>query len=360
MNPQRHVSWLRNIIRPAAVVAAISLLGVTLAACGNGDDNIQVADDADRIPVKIAHQSAGSLSFLAIRVAHDKGFFTDEGIDPEVITIGDPGVIGAALENRSVDVAADDNSVHAANFDRGINLRVFAGLYQGLRLQLVVRKGLDIPKMGDPGIEWKDVMAAMKGRVVATPGVAVSGGRIFEMLAGESGLKSGDYTLIETAAGAPLVGAIESGRADAFLHADATTITAVNSGVGEVALDLADDIPEYFANLQYVGFAALETTLKKYPQLQARWQRATQRAVDLINDPANSEYLHDVALRSVNNMAATKDSPELDATIRKLAPGYISEVDPAAFDTTLDFWRQIGLLKSDVTGQELLWQAPSQ
>ena len=151
-----------------------------------------------------------------------------------------------------------------------------------------------------------------------------------------------------------MLAALESEQAQAFFHSSATTYAAVSAGIGEFALDVGRDIPEYFDGATYAATIVLTRTLEKYPDFTQRWRRALQKAVDVILDPANESYLVKIQLTDVDDLGVTRNFPELPQVIRNLRGSFSASVPEAELNKGLAFFKKIGVADEGVRADQLI------
>jgi len=293
------------------------VLAAGLAACGDDDGS-----DADAPPDAGSEQltkltvtaPAPSLSFLPVHVGIDQGFFEDEGLDVELVTVtGQPGGhVSAVLSGEAWAFLGGPEHAMVANA-RGAELRSIAALTQKAGLYLVAP---DAVILDDPA-------TALRGKRIAVPPVAQSPHYAFRRYLESLGLDpDNDVTLIEGDQSARLA-AVSSGEADLALVPDPAMSSGQAEGVwGEPLLDLSDFRP-FLQNTVNLPLSTLEAD----PDVAARFVRALVRAeASIYDDP-------DAAL----------------ATALEVYPEMSSETVETAFNRSLarEQWSSDGVLSDD-------------
>ncbi|WP_127353854.1 ABC transporter substrate-binding protein [Actinacidiphila soli] len=122
-----------------------------------------VAEEAPQAPVRIA-QAYHSLLYLPLYIAHDVGFFEDEGVRVEITTAGGGTEAWSAVEAGVADYSAHDPVFTVRAFEQGIEDAVVVGSICNGQAILALA--------ADPAVEATDDPRVLSTRTVAGRTVA--------------------------------------------------------------------------------------------------------------------------------------------------------------------------------------------
>ncbi len=227
--------------RPLLLALLLALLAAALVGCG--DDGDQATTDTDAAePVELKKITittpSPSLGFLAVNVAVDQGFFEDEGLEVEMITLQGPtpAHVSAVLAGEAWAFIGGFEHVLLANA-RGSELRGIVA---------VTRRSSSFIVSPTPVDMSTDQLAteALRGKRIALGSAGGSPHIAFLRYLESLGLDpTKDVTLIE-GDDAARVAAIGSGQADFALVTEPTVSKGIIDGLwGEPAFNLADFKP---------------------------------------------------------------------------------------------------------------------
>ena len=249
----------------ARLTLAISVLALIAVGCGSDDDAPRGSGGDEPTRLVITSPST-SLSYLPIYVARDRGFFEDEGLMVEVVTLNGPaaGHVSAVLSGEAWGFLGGVEHVMLANA-RGSQLRTIAAL--------TARAGQFFVSATDIGFD-DDPAAALRGKRIAVSPAGQSPNFATVAYLESLGLDpERDVTLIEGDSGARLA-AVASGQADVSVSSEPILTKGLLEGVwGKPFFELSDYRP-YVQNAVNVPLS----TIEKDPDTVARFVRALVRA----------------------------------------------------------------------------------
>jgi len=205
--------------------------------------------------------SAVSLTWFPVKVAAEKGFFRNEGIEPQLIQMNG-NVATVALANGHVDFSLNISPVLNGAI-QGLGTKLVAGLNSRPLFSLVVR-----PELASA--------ADLKGKVFAVSSFGNTQAILTEKHLQHLGLKKGEYQLLAMGATPARVAAMEKNIAQGSLMPLPTNVQMENKGyrlLGNTAEIVAHPI---------AGLGVHEDKIKRDPELIKRVLRASLRSLQLL------------------------------------------------------------------------------
>src|SRR5215468_11935374 len=206
-------------------------------------------------------------------VAADRGFFTQEGLDPELVFIGSAPTLVASLIAREVPIASTAGTAVISAVAGGAPLKILATINNRSTYDLVARPGIDRPE-------------ELRGKRV---GVQSMGGGIWmqALLALEHlGLDPvRDRLQVQVIGPQPqLAKALEAGAIDVTVLPTAFSQPLKARGYPALLEFLNANIP-----LTGTSLIALKETVEQSPQLVERVLKGLLRALAFTHNPSNRE-----------------------------------------------------------------------
>jgi len=205
--------------------------------------------------------SAVSLTWFPVKVAADKGFFRQEGIEPELIQMNG-NVATVALANGHIDFSLNISPVLNGAM-QGLDTRLVAALNSRPLFALVVR-----PEIASA--------ADLKGKVFAVASFGNTQAILTEKHLHHLGLKKGDYRLLALGAVPARVAALEKNIAQGSLMPLPTNVQLENRGYRLLG-NTAEIVVHPIAGLGVHG-----DRIKKDPDSIKRVIRASLRSLQLL------------------------------------------------------------------------------
>lgn len=219
-----------------------------------------LAGAADARKVTLSY-SAVSMTWFPVKVAVDKGFFRQEGLEPQLIQMNG-NVATVALANGHIDFSLNISPVLNGAI-QGLGTKLAAALNSRPFFSLVVR-----PEIASP--------ADLKGKVFAVSSFGNTQAILTEKHLQHLGLKKGEYQLLAMGATPARVAAMENNIAQGSLMPLPANVQMENRGfrlLGNTAEIIAHPI---------AGLGVHEDKIKKEPDLIKRVLRATLRSLQLL------------------------------------------------------------------------------
>ena len=229
---------------------------------GSGYVLAQSTSKADRPLQKITiSYTAVSMTWLPIRVAVDKGFFADEGIEPSLVLMRG-NLATVALANGDIDFVLNITTALQGAL-QGLGLKLVAALNTRPLFSLVVRP--EIKSVGD-----------LKGKVFAVNAFGFSQAILTEIHLQHLGLKKDEYKLIAAGGTEGRLAAMEKNLAQGTLVPPPVNVKMENQGyrlIGNTA-----DVIVY----PIIGLVTQENKIKSHPEIVEKVLRAALRGLSFV------------------------------------------------------------------------------
>jgi ABC-type nitrate/sulfonate/bicarbonate transport system substrate-binding protein len=228
---------------------------------------------------------SGSLNYLSLYVAQEKGMFKDEGFENEIVII--PGPTGiAALLSGDVDYSGAGGSGMRAAV-KGAPLKAI--MFQTEKVTWYLAAAPEIRKVSD-----------LKGKKIAIGAVGDTLDTLVTTLVGRAGLNAND--ILRVAMGpSPItrISAVKSGAVQATALDPMSAVVAEKEGL-HIVTYLGDLFP-----FPFQGFLTTDKKIADNPSQVKRWLRSMIRSLIFIR--ANPEESADIAMRSLKFKNATRN-----------------------------------------------------
>jgi ABC-type nitrate/sulfonate/bicarbonate transport system substrate-binding protein len=209
--------------------------------------------------------SAVSMTWFPVKVAMEKGFFRNEGIEPELIQMNG-NVATVALANGHIDFSLNISPVLNGAM-QGLGLKLVAALNTRPLFSLVVRP--EIKSAAD-----------LKGKVFAVSSFGNTQAILTEKHLQHLGLKKGEYQLLAMGATPARTAALEKNIAQGSLMPPPSNVQMENRGY-RIFGNTAEIITHPIA-----GLGVHEDKIKRDPDMIKRALRASLRSLQLLqNNP---------------------------------------------------------------------------
>jgi len=205
--------------------------------------------------------SAVSMTWFPVKVALEKGFFRNEGLEPQLIQMNG-NVATVALANGHIDFSLNISPVLNGAM-QGLGTKLVAALNSRPLFALVVRP--EITSAAD-----------LKGKVFAVSSFGNTQAILTEKHLQHLGLRKGDYQLLAMGATPARIAAMERNIAQGSLMPPPTNVQLENKGYR-----LLGNTAEIVIN-PIAGLGVHEDRIKKDPELIKRAIRASLRSLQLL------------------------------------------------------------------------------
>jgi len=206
--------------------------------------------------------SAVSMTWFPVKVALEKGFFRNEGLEPQLVQMNG-NVATVALANGHIDFSLNISPVLNGAM-QGLGTKLVAALNSRPLFALVVRP--EITSAAD-----------LKGKVFAVSSFGNTQAILTEKHLQHLGLRKGDYQLLAMGATPARVAAMEKNIVQGSLMPLPTNVQLENKGYR-----LLGNTAEIVIN-PIAGLGVHEDRIKKDPELIKRTIRASLRSLQLLH-----------------------------------------------------------------------------
>jgi len=239
-------------LRRTAIVVFAVLITATLRA--------PIAAGADLRKVTFSY-SAVSMTWFPVKVAVEKGFFRNEGLEPQLVQMNG-NVATVALANGHIDFSLNISPVLNGAM-QGLGTKLVAALNSRPLFALVVR-----PEITSA--------AELKGKIFAVASFGNTQAILTEKHLQHLGLRKGEYQLLAMGATPARIAAMEKNIAQGSLMPLPTNVQMENKGYR-----LLGNTAEIVVN-PIAGLGVHEDRIKKDPDLVKRIIRASLRSLRLL------------------------------------------------------------------------------
>ncbi len=264
----------------------MALLAVTLLAAGCERPG-EVAPGVPKVPklrVAVISQSANN---WPVWVAEQKGFFTEEGAEVEIVVTGDSAGQLEGLANGEFEITHQAADHFVRSIEEGRDFVVVLTISRPI-FDLIVR----------PGIES---YADLEGRTIALDNLTTGYWLLYKKVLEANGLAPGDYT-IQPDSGGPLnrMRAVKEDRAQFTYMNPPQSLDAVAEGFTRLT-SLSDHYPDFPGS----SVGVRRAWAAEYPDDLVAYLRGYIRSTDWLLDPANRNEAIEIAARYVELDAAS-------------------------------------------------------
>lgn len=327
--------------RRAAVIAGVAVAGLILAGC-TAAPGPEPTDEAGLTTVVIGETAPFQVANYLTLIAENLGYFDEEGIDAQFIGVSSNPL--APLVSGDVDIMT-------------IAANGLSGLEQGIELRFIYASPANSPFSilvaddTDAAGEAHDFQAVMDSLVGVGIGTTVPGAftdNITRYLVTLSGHTLDEIPVTPAGDATALVAGLTNGTFKAGFVASPLFESLMAQGGFTQALNLWEgDIPDFTIP------SATPATTAEYadanPEIIAGFQRAVQRALDWVNDPANKDEFQSMV---ANRLSV--DRSTLDATLETYfaAVGDSIGYTEAQWDTAIAVFKSNGVISQDYAYDE--------
>lgn len=296
-------------------------------------------------PVRAAQKkkvtlALGSTSFawFALYVADGAGFFSDEGLDLELIVTNANQTPIAAMLSGGVDLSGIGIQAGFAARAKKLPIKLVAPVTSAYTSTLFIRK--DVAKRLNVSRQspLPDRVKALRGLNLATTAIGSGPHLMYRFLFAQNGMNADkDATVVPTGDASPTLAAMSRGIIDVACFSPPVPEKAVADGYAEILIDFnAGDVPEA-TGMTYTALIASEEKFAKDPDTLSGIIRAMDKAYKLTsNDPKRAASaakafikgidpsLYEQSVRSILGSVPTVaeiSSGSLDKAIKLLAAG---------------------------------------
>ena len=207
-------------------------------------------------PIKVRlSQPVAGLGYTSVYVANRNGYFTDEGLDMEVLTLttgGGPDT--QALIAGDVQFGATGTTILIAAYQEGTPLLGVVSLLNRMNMHVAMRKDVAQAKGIGPQTPLRDKLAAFRGTTIGVTRLGSLTDQVARYYAHRAGLTVGeDVTILAVGTGTAMMAALDNRLVDAVVDATAALGEAVDQGLATIVVSAASgedaDLNDYLQQL---------------------------------------------------------------------------------------------------------------
>lgn len=341
-----------NVFGNALKPVALALLVVLLAACSAGAPTATTSGaTATPTPTKVRISHAGVTIFrLPFYVAIQNGYFSEEGIDLEVVDTTSGSDAMKMLAGNAVEFSTGQ-LLDAVNLNKqGIHVQGVAMLTNKLSNSIIVRKAL-----ADQVKSMKDLTG--QNHTIGVTSVGSGTWQFAVYVASRDNVPADDLNFVSVgSSGASVLGAFKAGRVDAMSFGDPENFELVDSGDGAFLIDMTDAatharvIGDTYLNNQIMVSEAYMTA---HPEVVQHFVNAIQKGLNWTNahqPDAVGQLI--IGFPGFNGM----DQPALMKSLQRGAHSVppVSVITQDAFDNAMKLPLAIGAISEAIPFSQLV------
>jgi NitT/TauT family transport system substrate-binding protein len=303
---------------------------------------------AEKIKVTVP---AAAVTFASLYHAKSAGYFTEEGLDVEIVTVAGGGAL-QALISRDAQVCVTPSTYQLQAYEKGQKLLATGSILTRNSINVVMHKDVAREKGITEKSPLNDKIKALKGLKLS--GVAV-GSFSYQVMIYYL-LKAGidpqkDVELIGIGAGPAMVLALEQRKVDAFATGTPVPDAAVHRGIGIMIVDNAAGEDPDFSEFMMNSIIVHPDYAKQNPETVRKITRALVRANRWVADsPAEA------AVASMKPFLGRLDDAIILDGLKKVRLGVPRDgrITERAYQATQDFMLKIGAIKAPIPYEALV------
>lgn len=329
-------------MRRSITLALAVFLMAAVAACGSGEGtDTTAAPDVtettaaalEKTKIKIGVIPIGDL--LQIWVADKMGYFTEEGLEVELVSMAGGAAVAPAVESGDIDVGAANVLSVLLAYEAGFDFTYFSGIWSQSAGHW--NHSLLVP-VDSPVTD----VSQLEGKTTAVNTLRNINELTLAALMDQEGLdlQNVEFTEVPFPEMAP---ALAQGMVGAALVAEPFVTIATGDGSAKVLV--ADPYAVWGDEVMTGGMFATRRWLESNPNTAAAFDRALRKATEFIND--------DLAAAAAILPEYTSLSPELASTITH--PLFVDAVSASDIETWIQAAVKYGYIPSAFDPGELMW-----
>ena len=259
--------------------AALALITIGIAAC-SGKDTPAASGDLTKVTLnEVAH----SIFYAPQYVAIEEGYFSEEGIDLELVTgFGADKTMTAVLSGEAdIGFMGSEASIYVYSQNPDDYIVNFAQLTQRAGNFLVAREPMKNFQWSD--LKGKEVLGGRKGGMPQM---------VFEYILKKNNLDpAADMTIDQSIDFGATAAAFSGGSGDFTIEFEPGATTLETEGAGYVVASLGVDS----GYVPYTAYSAKQSFLKEHPELVQGFTNALQTGMDYVQSHTPEEIAKVIA-----------------------------------------------------------------
>lgn len=269
--------------------------------------------------------------------AEQLGYFTDEGIETEMIRTGGGTKSLAAVVggDAQVNVGAPASSFRA--HVKGSDVIVIAPSISQYADNLVMTTAWAKKNNLTDASSYQDKLKAMKGMTVGVASMGGGASQLVELIAKEAGLNiQRDLTMTAMSSGENMIAALGQNRIDGFVFPSPVSDDAIKNHGARMMFHTAAGEIKRLDGFVYIGLVVRKSWVQANPDLTVRFLKAEQRALDAIHNPELTNKARDLIHAKYSDKT---DKALFDDVWKTAIPSFPKtiEVNRAMMERVVDF-----------------------
>ncbi len=306
-------------------------------------------------PIRLALPDLVSNSYFPAIAAVELSLFRKHGLDVELEMIYPAPACYDALRDGAVDLVAGSAHLPLLAFPRWEGASLVCALSQGMYWFLVLRDGLAQQVLAQLDEQRANLEVLSGLRIVAAPGVDLGLQQL--LVAADVDATAADIQIIRLPGGVAkgesfgvaAARAMIAGHIDGFWANGMGTEVAVQSGAGQVVLDIRrGDGPAQAFNYTMASIAASQKLIDSEPEVASAAVRAIVRAQEMLR--ADTGLATQVAAK----LFPERETALIERLITRDLPYYDASISPEFVAGMNRFGREIGILEGDPAYEDVV------
>jgi len=295
---------------------------------------------ADLVKVTLA-QPLQFIGAAPLYAALKLGYFRDEGLDVEIVTIAGTAPMFAGVASGSAEFGLTNGLSLLTATEKGIPFVAFVGTDHGFNtLNMVVSNAWAQAHNMSAKDDWRASMRKLVGARIGLLGTTSTGGLLLAAFSKQIGLPDGALTMIPMVPAAALP-AMANGTIDAWFQAipPRDGVYVFSSGAFPKIAQCAGNV--IFTMADYLG---------KHPDVVGKMARAVARGDNAVLDPKTLPLVLDAVHERVSNYSLEAIKEEL---LKPGVPDANGQLTAESFRLANEFDAQIGLIQKALTPEQV-------
>lgn len=274
------------------LVLTLCLVAVSVPGCGTKNTSSDNTSKKNTTKVTL-NEVAHSIFYAPMYVAMEEGYFSEEGIELNLVTgFGADKTMTAVLSGEAdIGFMGPETTVYTYNEGATDVVVNFAQLTQRAGNFLVAREAID-------GFKWTDV----KGKTVLGGRAGGMPEMVFEYILKKNNINpTTDLTIDQSINFGSTAAAFSGGQGDFSVEFEPAATALETQQAGYVVASLGVDS----GFVPYTAFSAKESYLTKNPELIQSFVNALQKGMDYVNSHTSEEIAASIAPQFKETDAAT-------------------------------------------------------
>ncbi|WP_373086597.1 ABC transporter substrate-binding protein [Sneathiella sp.] len=302
----------RRLIGAIALIAALSSIMTSTQAA----------------ELKKVNLALGSTSFawFSIYVTHGAGFFEEEGLDVNIISVSANQTPVAAILSGGADIAGIGVQASFAARDKKLPVKLLAPVAEAYTSTMFIRKETAARLGISRESPIEDRVRALKGLKLATTAIGAGPHLMYKFLFAKYGMDADkDATVVPVGNSQATLAAMSKGVVDVSCFSPPVPQKAIADGYAETLIDFINgDVPETLG-MVYTALAISEKKLQDDPKMLAAFLRALDKGGKLAH--SDKKRAGEAAKKFMKGLDSKLYSEAVDAIIGSVPTSVETPID---------------------------------